>query len=177
MSQKCQRDIAYTQLIFHIRRQVLTQNFSCGEGEGADPEAVSNLCWILKIVLEKPCLTYNCNLTLFVTVYISTNTTTSSMAISPNLNHKILAVFYCIFQNSKVLTINFSGWFRMKGNSHKTFDIIMCSKSVFFSSQFGTAIPPLLHVSLSEGWYHIDHFSHMLCSDTILLLSLYLPLT
>jgi len=65
-----QHDVAYTQHIFHIMRQVLTQNFSPGEGEGADPEAVCNLCCILKIMLEEPCLTYNCNITLFVTVFI-----------------------------------------------------------------------------------------------------------
>jgi len=51
-------------------RQVLTQNFSPGEGEGADPEALCNLCWILKIVLEKPRLTYNCNIILKLYLYI-----------------------------------------------------------------------------------------------------------
>jgi hypothetical protein len=34
ISGKCQHDVAYTQLIYHIRKEMLTQKFSPGEGEG-----------------------------------------------------------------------------------------------------------------------------------------------
>jgi len=36
---------------FHIYKQACTQNFSFG-GEGTDPEAVYNLCFILKTVTK-----------------------------------------------------------------------------------------------------------------------------
>jgi hypothetical protein len=47
--------------------QVRTQNFSLG---GGGLEATYNLCSILKIVLQKSYRMYNCNITLFATVFI-----------------------------------------------------------------------------------------------------------
>jgi hypothetical protein len=40
-----------------------------GEGGGGDLDAMYNLCSILKIVLQKSCHKYNCNITLFATVF------------------------------------------------------------------------------------------------------------
>ena len=38
-------------------------------GGGAEPEAIYKSCLILKIMLQKPCHKYNCNITLFVTAF------------------------------------------------------------------------------------------------------------
>jgi hypothetical protein len=59
---------------------VRTQNFSEGGG-GADPDAIHNLCLILKVMLEKSCRKYNCNIALYVNVflYIYTDIITCSM--------------------------------------------------------------------------------------------------
>ena len=41
------------------------------------------------------------------------------------------------FQNSNVLVIDWFQWLlRLKGKSHKTFDIIICTKSVFLKFRF-----------------------------------------
>jgi hypothetical protein len=50
-------------------------------GRGADPEAVYNLCLILKIVLWKSCCKYN--ITLCNCVYIHTNITACTITQSP----------------------------------------------------------------------------------------------
>jgi hypothetical protein len=53
--------------------QECTQNFSLGGGGGgADPEAIYNLCLILKTMLQKSCHKCNCNITRFATAFIYT---------------------------------------------------------------------------------------------------------
>jgi hypothetical protein len=52
-------------------KQVRTQDFSLwGEGGGANPEAICNLCLILKIMLYKSCHKYNITLSATAFIYI-----------------------------------------------------------------------------------------------------------
>jgi hypothetical protein len=39
-------------------------------GGGADPDAMYNLCLILKIMLQKSYFKYNCNITLYATTFM-----------------------------------------------------------------------------------------------------------
>jgi hypothetical protein len=52
---------------YFICHQMQTQNFSLG---GAGPEAIYNLCLILKIMLQKSCCKYNTTLSATAFIYI-----------------------------------------------------------------------------------------------------------
>jgi hypothetical protein len=62
-------NVCFLKMYIYVYVHVRTQNFSLGQGGGADPEAIYNICLILKIMLQNSCCKYNITLSATALIY------------------------------------------------------------------------------------------------------------
>jgi hypothetical protein len=117
---------------------VQTQKFSLGGGEVLTLWLYIIYVWFWKLCYKNHVHKCNCNITLQLHLY----TYKYNYMFHDSITVSYLIVFFFNFINLffKILmylsSVDFSGWFRLKGKSRNTFDIIISTKSVLFKFRF-----------------------------------------